>query len=249
MDLAGKTVLVTGATRGIGRAMVKDIGARGGKVLAVARDAGALTALQAAEPCVTGVLEADLAEPDIALGVVNWIADQHPTCAGLINNAAVMRYPILTDQKNHAAGIADEVQINTIAPMQLAVGLLPILAKQPGAFIVNVTSGLGIAPKAEAPIYCATKAAMRSFTRTLRYQIEDAGFDIAVYEAVLPVVDTTLSRGRPERKMPPAVAAKAILDGLSTEEPEIYIGKARLLPRLMRVSPALTHRIMRRMQA
>lgn len=245
----GRTVLLTGATRGIGAAMAGELAARGATVLAVARNPAALDDLaRRLGPCCD-VLEADLADPEIAHGVSNWVRDMYPTCSVLINNAAVMRYPRLTDGGDHHEDIAEEVQINAVAPMQLAVGLLPVLARNGGARIVNVTSGLAVAPKADAPVYCATKAAMRSFTRALRYQAEDAGLDIAVSEALLPVVDTTLSRGAPERKMPPAEAALAILAGAERGQPEIWIGKARLLRHVMRLSPALAHGIMRRMEA
>ncbi|MCR8549038.1 SDR family NAD(P)-dependent oxidoreductase [Salipiger sp. P9] len=244
----GKKVLLTGATRGIGREMARQLGAAGAQVLAVARNPAALEALCQTGDCVD-FLEADLADPEIPLGVVNWIRDAHPDCAVLINNAAVMRYPLLTDGTADLAGIEEETRINLIAPMQIAVGLLPVLAEQDESRIVNVTSGLAVAPKADAPVYCATKAAMRSFTRTLRYQTEDAGFGTGICEALLPVVDTTLSRGAPEGKMAPDAAAAAILNGAARGMPEIWIGKARLLRQIMRLSPRLGHGMMRRMAA
>ncbi|MBN9886294.1 SDR family oxidoreductase [Salipiger abyssi] len=244
----GKTVLLTGATRGIGREMALQLSAAGALVLAVARNPAALAELHNAGGCAD-YLEADLADPEIPLGVANWVRDAHPCCAALINNAAVMRYPLLTDGGAHAEGIEEEMRINAIAPMQIAVGLLPLLAAQPEARLVNVTSGLAVAPKTDAPVYCASKSAMRSFTRALRYQAEDAGFEIGICEALLPLVDTTLSRGAPEGKMTPAAAASAILDGAARGTPEIWIGKARLLRRIMRLSPGLGHGIMRRMTA
>lgn len=244
----GRKVLLTGATRGIGREMSRQLTAMGAEVLAVARNPAALDELLRQGDCVD-VLEADLADAEIPRGVVNWVGDAHPDCSVVINNAAVMRYPVLTDGTQHGEGVAEEVQVNLVAPMLIAVGLLPVLGAQAGARVVNVTSGLAVAPKADAPVYCATKAAMRSFTRSLRYQVEDAGLGIGLSEALLPVVDTTLSRGAPERKMSPADAATAILEGVARGRREIWIGKARLLRRLMWLSPALGHGIMRRMQA
>ncbi|WP_417723067.1 SDR family oxidoreductase [Salipiger sp.] len=245
----GRKVLLTGATRGIGAVMAGELAARGATVLAVARNPARLEDLARRLGPACDVLEADLADPDIPRGVVNWVRDQHPECSVVINNAAVMRYPRLVREGDHFDGIDEEVRINAVAPMQIGVGLLPTLAQRPGARIVNVTSGLAVAPKADAPIYCATKAAMRSFTRTLRYQVEDAGLDIGICEALLPVVDTTLSKGAPERKMPPDEAARAILAGAAAGQQEIWIGKTRLLKRIMRLSPALAHGIMRRMEA
>ncbi|ANT60137.1 hypothetical protein AYJ57_07025 [Salipiger sp. CCB-MM3] len=245
----GRKVLLTGATRGIGRAMAETLVAEGATVLGVARNTAALEEMtRRLGPRFDG-LEADLGDPEIPRGVVNWVADAHPDCSVLINNAAVMSHPLLTDSGNHDVGIEEEVQINMIAPMQIATALLPRLAAQKGARIVNVTSGLAVAPKTDAPIYCATKAGMRSFTRSLRYQAEDAGLHIGICEALLPAVNTSLSRGRAERKMPAPEAAAAILAGAEAGKAEIWIGKTKLLRRVMRLSPALAHGLMRRIEA
>ena len=245
----GRKVLLTGATRGIGRAMAEQLVAEGATVLGVARNVVALDGMtRRLGPRFDG-LEADLGDPEIPRGVVNWAADVHPDCSVLINNAAVMSYPLLADGGNHYAGIEEEVRINLIAPMQIATALLPRLAARSGARIINVTSGLAVAPKTDAPIYCATKAGMRSFTRSLRYQAEDAELRIGICEALLPAMNTSLSRGRAEHKMAAREAAAAILAGAEAGKPEIWIGKTRLLRRVMRLSSALGHLIMRRIEA
>ena len=68
---------------------------------------------------------------------------------------------------------SNQIQTNIQAPMNLVVAFLPILKIHPNAAIINITSGLAISPKKSSPIYCATKAALRAFTKSLRYQIED----------------------------------------------------------------------------
>jgi uncharacterized oxidoreductase len=244
----GRTVLLTGATRGIGAAMCGQLRKAGATVLAVARDGRALTRLAEENPGTVHVLEADLADPAMPRAVARWVTDAHPRCDTLINNAAVMRFPVLTEGgENHLDAIAEEITIDLTAPLQIATALLPVLAANGPARLVNVSSGLGVAPKTDAPVYCAAKAGLRSFTRTLRYQVEDAGLPITVSEAVLPAVDTTLSRGDSAGKMTPEDCARAILAGTAAGQPEIWIGKARTLRWVMRLSPSLAHRIMRRM--
>ncbi len=246
----GRKILVTGATRGIGAELTRQLMSKGARVIAVARNQSQLDQMQDHFRNLVDVLAADLSDPEMPRAVVNWVSDAHPDCSAVFNNAAVMTYPVLTTPaRSHLPNIAAEVQINLAAPMQICAGLLPVLADHPEAQIINITSGLALAPKAEAPFYCATKAALRSFTRTLRYQIEDAALPIRVTEALPPVVDTTLSRGRPEKKMSPAETAHHILKGVADRRSEVWIGKARLLPPLMRLSPRLCFGLMRNMQA
>ncbi|SMX45545.1 SDR family oxidoreductase [Actibacterium lipolyticum] len=246
-DLSNRTVLLTGATRGIGREMLHLLLARNAKVLAVARSEAALTALEAAYPDKVFTLTADLASPDMPRAIARWVADQHPDCSVLINNAAVMKHTYLTDvDPRHETDITTEVAVNLTAPIQLCAMLLPTLMGQPNAAIVNVTSGLAIAPITNAATYCATKAALRHFTKALRYQCQDAKADIQVTEAVMALVDTTLSHGDPAMKLPPAKAAAEVIAGLEAGKDEIWIEKTKLLRRVWRLSPSLAEGIMRR---
>jgi uncharacterized oxidoreductase len=127
----------------------------------------------------------------------------------------------------------------------LSAGLLPLLARQPSAAILNITSGLALAPKKSSPVYCATKAGLRSFTRALRYQCEDALPHVHVVEALPPLVDTAMTHGRGRGKISPEACAAEIVAGLKAGRREIHVGKAKLLRAVIRLSPALGYRIMR----
>jgi uncharacterized oxidoreductase len=242
---AGRTVLLTGATRGIGAALARQLLEAGATVLAVARDRAALDALAARHPGRVFPFAADLAEPAATAAIATWVGREYPGCSLLINNAAVMEHIRYTAAPGDPAAIDREVAINLAAPIRLSAAMLGVLDTRRRAAICNVTSGLAIAPIGNAATYCATKAGLRSFTRALRYQCEDAGLDILVSEAVMSLVDTTLSHGDPKGKMRPEAAAAELLAGIGRGEPEIWIGKTRLLRRVNRLSPALAARIMR----
>ena len=122
---------------------------------------------------------------------------------------------------------------------------LPLLRQQPQSTIVNVSSGLAIAPKSSAPVYCATKAALHIFSKALRYQMEDAAPNIAVVEAILPLVDTNMTRGRGKEKISPEKVAKEIFEGMERNHHEIYVGKVKLFVLIHRVLPQLAERILR----
>ncbi len=235
MNMRGRTVLVTGASRGIGAELARLLIDRGADVLGVAR-----TAFQV--PGVTPLL-LDFELTGAARRLAERIARDHPACCGLIANAAIMEHVDLT-QGDHDTRIAREVSINLTAPMQLAVAMVPQLAANGPGFVNVVTSGLAIAPRAEAAIYCATKAGLRSFVRTLRYQCQDAGLPVHVSETVMTLVATSLSRDMPDR-YPPERAAEDLLKGIEAGRDEIWIERTRLLRLLNRLSPALAHRLLR----
>jgi uncharacterized oxidoreductase len=110
--------------------------------------------------------------------------------------------------------------------------------------VVNVTSGLAIAPRAGGPIYCASKAALRSYTQAVRAQL--AGTRVRMIEALPPVVETALTAGRGGNKMSAAACAAAIVRGIERDASQIDIGMVRLLTALHSLSPALARRIMLR---
>lgn len=247
MNLTGRTALVTGAARGIGLELARQLVAAGCHVLAVGRDAAALAELEAEHMGLITPCPADLARASDVDRLVREIPAQHPNLTVLINNAGIqVTADVLQDDpRSLRAAFRDEIAVNLEAVVALSTGLLPHLSRQPSAAIVNVTSGLALAPKASAPVYCATKAAVRSFTRALRYQCEDAGLNVQVSDAVMALVDTDMTRGRGARKMSPGDAAAEVLAGIEADRDEIYVGKTKLLALLTRMAPGVAERMMR----
>lgn len=247
MNLDGRTALVTGAARGIGRELTRQLVAQGCHVAAVGRDARALAELETEHMGLVTVWPADLARADEVNRLVREVPARHPNLTVLINNAGVqVTADVLADEPRALrAAFRDEIAINLDAVVGLSTGLLPHLAKQPSAAIVNVSSGLALTPKASAPVYCATKAAVRSFTKALRYQCEDAGVNVLVSDAIMALVDTDMTRGRGARKMSAADAAAEVLAGLQAGRSDIYVGKMKLLAVLTRAAPGVAERMMR----
>ena len=132
--------------------------------------------------------------------------------------------------KNLLKALSDsdsEIQINFAAPIHLSALFIPHLIKQPEAAIINVSSGLGFVPMAMCPIYCATKAALHSYTMSLRHQLSITS--VKVFEAIPPLVVSELGHRSPEinsRAMPTAACVEEILEGFSTDQYEIGIGMA-----------------------
>ncbi|MET7419722.1 SDR family NAD(P)-dependent oxidoreductase [Dactylosporangium sp. NPDC005555] len=244
MNVSDRTILITGATRGIGRELTRQAVALGARVVAVGRDRDALAAMRSDR---VAVWPADLADPDAVAALADQVTEQHPDLSVLVNNAAVQTLTdfLAEDPRDLRPVLRREVAVNLDAVVALSTGLLPHLRRRPSAAIVNITTGLALAPKRSAPVYCATKAAVRAFTRALRYQCQDDAPHVHVVDAVMALVDTDMTRGRGDRKMTAAEAATAIVDGLRRGSDDILIGRSRLLPPIMRLSPALGYRILR----
>ena len=242
MHLKGKKAFVTGGTEGIGAAIVAQLVARGAEVVTCARHEPG----QAPGPGVS-FRRCDLTSAADREALIAWLVSTHPDLAVLVNNAAVQHALdfIQADVAQIQAATSLELALNLEAPIALSGGLLPLLARQPEAAIVNVTTGLALAPKQSAPVYCATKAALRSFTRSLRYQVETSAPHVRVQEVIPPLVDTRMTAGRGTGKVSPSAVAEALVTAIERGTDECYVGKSRLLRLVMRVAPGVGYRILK----
>jgi len=247
MWLEGKHILVTGATRGIGRALTVQLIQAGATVLAVARDGEALAALAWEQGPQLQPHACDLQNADARQRLIEAVTDGRSPLDGLINNAGIQIEAdyLATSHVDLAKDIATEVSINLVAPLHLSTALAPHLAQRPEGFIVNITSALALAPKQDAPIYCATKAGLRSFTTALRYQAGQFAPKMQVSECIMSLVDTDMTLGRGRGKISPDRAAQDLLQGIKAGADEIWIGKTRVLRWINRLAPALAARILR----
>lgn len=240
MQLQGKTALVTGGTDGIGAQLIRQLREKGVTVITQGRNAERCAATRADG---FEVIEADLSSKAGVDGVI--AAVQGREIDILINNAGAgadhdFRDPGLPD----LAASDATVFLNLNAPIHLITALMSMLKSRGQAMIVNVTSGLAIAPRAGGPVYCATKSALRSYSQALRYQLSGAG--VHVLEALPPVVETKLTAGRGNRKMPAEECARQIVSAMEDDADEANVGMVKLLQLVHSISPALARRIMLR---
>jgi uncharacterized oxidoreductase len=239
MNVTGKTVLLTGGSAGIGREIARQLQAKGAAVILTGRDPARLAAMEAEG---FEALAADLSNAAGVDALVAALGDRPIDV--LINNAGL---GVPHDVRN-ALPDPDEADrclyANLSAPIRLITALLPRLRAQPQAAIVNVTSGLAIAPNTASSVYCASKAGLRSYTMALRAQL--AGEPILVVEALPPVVDTQMTADRDMSKMPPQECARQIIAALEGGQAEANVGMVKLLRAVYSISPALARSVMRR---
>lgn len=247
MKLAGQTALITGGGRGIGLEITKLLVDRGARVHIVGRDIDTLREIAASHPDQVFTYAADLSKKNAIDDLITYIQEQIPGLSILINNAGSQTEVIFfEDASADTIEIArEEIALNMEAPIALSIGVLRVLKTKPNAAIVNITSALAIAPKQASPTYCAAKSGLRSFTKTLRYQCQDNAPHIQITEAIMAYVDTEMTKGRSGKKISPQQAAQEVMNGLEHGADEIWVGKARYLKILNRISPKLVERILR----
>jgi uncharacterized oxidoreductase len=188
MDLAGHTVLVTGATSGIGRALAERFFHGGSEVIVCGRRENLLKEFEATHPGVH-VRACDVAIAAERVSLAEWVTREFPALDVVVNNAGIQRRVDLTEPEPWDS-THQEITINLESHMHLCMLLIPQLRKQQKSAIVNITSGLAYVPIARVPVYCATKAALHSFTLSLRHQL--AKTPIEVIEIAPPAVNTDL---------------------------------------------------------
>ena len=192
MNLTGNTILITGGGSGIGRGLAEDLHKLGNQVVIAGRRKQALDETTAANPGMKS-LQLDIEDPSAIRAFAARIAADFPALNVLINNAGIMRHEKLLAPQPDLAVAEATVATNLLGPIRLTAALLPLLRKQPHSTIVTVSSGLAFLPLALTPTYCATKAAIHSYTQSLRYQLKSTTTE--VIELIPPYVATDLMSG------------------------------------------------------
>jgi NAD(P)-dependent dehydrogenase (short-subunit alcohol dehydrogenase family) len=206
MNIANKTVLITGANRGIGRALVNEALRRGAKRV----HAGTRSELQIADQRVT-----PLALDVTSASQIQRAVDQVDTLDVLINNAGIALY----DDLISSDAIEQQLVVNFFGPLNVARAFLPLLRRSKGA-IVNNLSLVALAPLPVIPGYSISKAAASNMTQSLRALL--AGQGVTVHAVFLGPIDTDMNRGFDIPKASTESAAVGIFDGLEKGDEDIF---------------------------
>jgi NAD(P)-dependent dehydrogenase (short-subunit alcohol dehydrogenase family) len=218
LRIEGRVALVTGANRGIGRALVHALLARGaGKVYAAARRPETLADLVAEAPDHVVPLRLDVTQP----AQVRQAAAQASDVDLLVNNAAILGHafagfedPVWLDAARQ------EYETNVVGALRVSQAFAPVLARNGGGTLVNLSSVAGLVGMPPVLTYSSTKAALHSLTQSTRQMLRDRGTRVVgVYPGP---VETEMAAELPLEKTSPAAVAEAILNGLEQGLEEIY---------------------------
>ncbi len=200
MQWTGNTILVTGGGSGIGRGLAESFHALGNKVIVSGRRKEALEEVAKANPGIE-TLTLDIENPEAVKTFAAELTAKFPALNVVLHNAGIMRNERLTEPET--ADAEAHVATNLLGPIRLNAALIQHLMKQPRAAVLTVTSGLAFSPIALNPTYCATKAALHSWTQSLRYQLRKTS--VEVIELAPPYVQTYLKgeeQAKDARAMP-----------------------------------------------
>jgi uncharacterized oxidoreductase len=205
MKLTGNTILITGGGSGIGLGLAEAFKALGNEVIAVGRSK---EKLEVARSKGLHTLRGDVASLEAAQILARDALSQFPALNVVIQNAGIMRNEKLTSRDNSQTA-EETVRTNLLGPIYLTNAFLPHLLKQRASALITVTSGLAFLPLAMTPTYCATKAAIHSYTESLRFQLR--GTSVEVKEIAPPYVATSLM-GERQASDPHAMPLKDFID-------------------------------------
>jgi uncharacterized oxidoreductase len=240
MKVIGNTILITGGTSGIGFELAMRFVALGNTVIVTGESRSHLDDATRTLPGIHA-LQSDVSDPAAIAGLYRSMVKEFPNLNMLINNAGIMRKINLQAFGADLQDLTREIEVNLNGAIRMAVQFLPQLKSQPRAAIVNVSSGLAFVPLAISPVYCAAKAAIHSFTQSLRIQLRNS--NITVFELAPPITDTALFRGDLNvddvgvKPMDVRLLGKHAIDGIESDRLEIRPGLSNMLKLMSRVAP------------
>jgi len=241
MELNNNTILITGGTSGFGFEFAKRLLALGNTVIITGRNQLKLDETRSKLPGIH-TFQSDVSDPEAITALFEQVTKQFPSLNILINNAGEMRKIIVQDPAIDLYDITNEVEINLMGPIRMVQQFLPHLKKQKNAAILNVTSGIALAPFPISPVYGATKSGLRSYTKSLRVQLKNTG--IKVFELIAPGAKTPLNDKfaglndfDDKILMDPVKLIDVAIKGLQNDTYEIYPGIAKVFRIMSRLAP------------
>jgi len=228
MKTSGNKILITGGGSGIGLALAEALFYKGNEVIICGRRKAQLKAVQSRCPEINFRV-CDVSKASSRQALVNWIVTEFKQLNILVNNAGIQRQVDFLKGARDLPAADAEIATNLTAPIHLSAQLLPHLRRKKTAAIINISSGLAFTPIATIPVYCATKAALHSWSVSLRHQLRRTA--VRVFEIALPMVATDLSGNRDSSGdsdyiMPPEAVAKGILRAIGRNQYEVALGAA-----------------------
>lgn len=241
MNIINKTILITGGTSGIGLELVRKL-APNNQLIVISRTGQLPNDLMQDDQSIE-LYHADIGEKVALEYASDCVQRDHSKLDVLINNAAIQNTPEFLHDDFNYDGIESEVKINFTAICHLTYSFLPLLLAADNGVILNVNSGLAIAPKQSSAVYCATKSALHTFSTSLRYQLQKTSIDVK--QVFLPLVDTAMTDGRGSGKLKADTVAEEIIEVIYSDKHIGDIGKVKLLRLINYLAPAIAARIMR----
>jgi uncharacterized oxidoreductase len=240
MKMTNNTILITGGTSGIGFELVKQLSAIGNTILITGRDTAKLDKVKKQFPKVH-TFQSDVSDPKAISALFDKVTKEFPDLNILINNAGIMKTINFHEKTESLETITEEIEINLNGPIRMVKKFLPHLKTKQAAAIMNVSSGLAFVPLPTSPVYCSTKAALHSFTLSLRVQLKNTS--IKVFELAPPATATELLAGFNSEDMKGITIMKvekmveAAVQGLASDTLEIRPGQSNQLKFMSRVAP------------
>jgi len=241
MKLTGRTILITGGSSGIGLAFALKFLEFGNEVIVTGRRQSVLDEVKAKHPKLH-TIQSDVADPAQIAALAARVENDFPRLDVLMNNAGILLYKNLRASASDLDGLMAEVNINVGGVIRTTSALIHVLAANKGT-VINVSSGLAFVPLPAAPIYCATKAAVHSYTLSLRFQLEANG--VEVVEIMPPAVKTDMTTELVEggaSVMSTEDLVKQSFSALKSGSLEIHPGQSKMLALLSRLAPGFINK-------
>jgi uncharacterized oxidoreductase len=240
MRLTDRTILITGGSAGIGLAFALEFLARGNQVIITGRRQAVLDDLKARHPRLH-TIRSDVADPAQIAALAVRVKQDFPHLDVLMNNAGIGTPKSLRTPEADLAGVMAEMDINVGGVIRMTSALIDILIANKGT-VINVSSMLAFVPVPALPIYSATKAAVHSYTQSLRFQLEESG--VEVIELMPPAIETEMTSEFPEdvSKITTGELVKQTFAALTAGTLEIRPGQTNQIAFLRRLAPNFINR-------